>query len=310
MAGEIDSPDRSIRAEQPILRPSRQLRPRPTAIGRCDCDAPSPPARPSASSPTTPSRPAPGSASSSSRSSAAAAPYALWGAYFPLMLAAAAATARPHERLSAFNAGIGVAGVAVHFKAWPWSLHGGVPMLDEAEGLSEEQLPAYNAVLWFWLVCSALSLPAANRPRLAALRRSPACSTSRSCSPRPTTTSAGRASRRSSSRSAGARRCAELSAGGALAGRRRGRAQPQLRQPRRGGGNRARRAAADAPLGGTHRDPRCCRGCSTARRATSSRRPSSSRASTPSSTPTLLRRSTRAATRSPTTPGATSSGTS
>ena len=37
-------------------------------------------------------------------------------------------------------------------------------MLDEAEGLSEDQLPAYNAVLWFWLVCSALSLPAANRP--------------------------------------------------------------------------------------------------------------------------------------------------
>ena len=24
-------------------------------------------------------------------------------------------------------------------------------MLDEAEGLTEEQLPAYNAVLWFWL---------------------------------------------------------------------------------------------------------------------------------------------------------------
>ena len=57
-----------------------------------------------------------------------------------------------------------MAGVAVHFKAWPWSLHGGLPMLDEAEGLSEDQLPAYNAVLWFWLVCSALSLPAANRP--------------------------------------------------------------------------------------------------------------------------------------------------
>ena len=57
-----------------------------------------------------------------------------------------------------------VAGVAVHFKAWPWSLHGGLPMLDEAEGLSEDQLPAYNAVLWFWLLSSALSLPAANRP--------------------------------------------------------------------------------------------------------------------------------------------------
>ena len=31
-------------------------------------------------------------------------------------------------------------------------------MLDEAEGLTEEQLPAYNAVLWFWLLSSVLSL--------------------------------------------------------------------------------------------------------------------------------------------------------
>lgn len=90
--------------------------------------------------------------------------YALWSAYFPLMLAAAARGGENARRLSAFSAGIGVAGVAVHFRAWPWSLHKGLPMLDEAEGLSEDQLPAYNAVLWFWLVCSALSLPAANRP--------------------------------------------------------------------------------------------------------------------------------------------------
>lgn len=91
---------------------------------------------------------------------------ALWTAYFPAMLAAAAGSSMTARRLSAFGAGIGVAGVAVHFKAWPWSLHGGLPMLDEAEGLSEDQLPAYNAVLWFWLLCSALSLPAANRPGL------------------------------------------------------------------------------------------------------------------------------------------------
>lgn len=88
---------------------------------------------------------------------------AMWSAYFPLALGAALGEGRWARRISAFSAGIGVAGVAVHFKAWPWSLHGGVPMLDEAEGLSEDQLPAYNAVLWFWLVCSALSLPAANR---------------------------------------------------------------------------------------------------------------------------------------------------
>lgn len=89
--------------------------------------------------------------------------YALWGAYFPLMLAAATRDGEGARRLTAYGAGIGVAGVAVHFKAWPWSLHNGLPMLDEAEGLSEDQLPAYNAVLWFWLLCSALSLPAANR---------------------------------------------------------------------------------------------------------------------------------------------------
>jgi hypothetical protein len=89
---------------------------------------------------------------------------ALWSAYFPLMLGAALREGEAARRLSAFSAGIGVAGVAVHFVAWPWSLHRGLPMLDEAEGLSEEQLPAYNAVLWFWLACSALGLPAANRP--------------------------------------------------------------------------------------------------------------------------------------------------
>ena len=84
--------------------------------------------------------------------------YALWGALFPLMLLSAARDGKTNERLSAVNAGIGAAGVAVHFAAWPWSLHRGVPMLDEAEGLTAEQLPAYNGVLWFWAVCSVLSL--------------------------------------------------------------------------------------------------------------------------------------------------------
>jgi hypothetical protein len=83
---------------------------------------------------------------------------ALWSALIPLGLLAAAREGGGAERLSAFNAGIGAAGVAVHFRAWPWSLHGGLPMLDEAEGLREDQLPAYNAVLWAWGVASALSL--------------------------------------------------------------------------------------------------------------------------------------------------------
>jgi hypothetical protein len=89
---------------------------------------------------------------------------AFWAALIPLGLLAAARGGKWAERISAFNAGIGVAGVAVHFKAWPWSLHGGVPMLDEAEGLREDQLPAYNAVLWAWGIASALSLLRETRP--------------------------------------------------------------------------------------------------------------------------------------------------
>jgi hypothetical protein len=83
---------------------------------------------------------------------------ALWGTLFPLMLLSAARGGRLNERLPAVGAGIGAAGVAVHFTAWPWSLRRGVPMLEEAEGLTEEQLPAYNAVLWFWLLSSVVSL--------------------------------------------------------------------------------------------------------------------------------------------------------
>ena len=126
---------------------------------------------------------------------------ALWAASIPMGLA----RRRPRRASRPSGSppstpGIGVAGVAVHFKAWPWSLHGGLPMLDEAEGLSEEQLPAYNAVLWFWGI-SQRPQPASPRPPAArGASPSPACSTSRSCSPRPTTTSAGRASRRAGTR--------------------------------------------------------------------------------------------------------------
>jgi hypothetical protein len=90
---------------------------------------------------------------------------ALWGALLPLTALSAFREGRAAERLAAVNAGIGAAGVAVHFAAWPWSLHRGVPMLDEAEGLTEEQLPAYNAVLWFWLLSSVLSLATEAGPR-------------------------------------------------------------------------------------------------------------------------------------------------
>jgi hypothetical protein len=90
---------------------------------------------------------------------------ALWGTLFPAMAVSAARPGELNERLSAVNAGIGAAGVAVHFAAWPWSAHRGVPMLDEAEGLTESQLPAYNAVLWFWLISSVVSLAREAGPR-------------------------------------------------------------------------------------------------------------------------------------------------
>jgi hypothetical protein len=38
-------------------------------------------------------------------------------------------------------------------------------MLDEAEGLTDDQLPAYNAVLWGWLLCGVLSLALEARGR-------------------------------------------------------------------------------------------------------------------------------------------------
>jgi hypothetical protein len=61
--------------------------------------------------------------------------------------------------LLAFNAGLAIAGMTVHFVDWPWSLRWGLlPWLDEAEGLTPAQLPAYNAILWAWLLAGVGSL--------------------------------------------------------------------------------------------------------------------------------------------------------
>jgi hypothetical protein len=78
---------------------------------------------------------------------------ALWGVVLPVGFARAVLGDDRDEPLLAFNAGLAVAGMGVHFVDWPWSLRwGAVPWLDEAEGLSAAQLPAYNAILWLWLV--------------------------------------------------------------------------------------------------------------------------------------------------------------
>jgi hypothetical protein len=77
----------------------------------------------------------------------------LWGVTLPVGFERALRGGDRDGPLLAFNAGLAIAGTAVHFVDWPWSLRWGlVPWLDEAEGLRPEQLPAYNAILSAWLL--------------------------------------------------------------------------------------------------------------------------------------------------------------
>jgi hypothetical protein len=83
----------------------------------------------------------------------------LWGIALPVGFARALRGSERDEPLLAFNAGVAVAGMVVHYVDWPWSLRwGAVPWLDEAEGLTPAQLPAYNTILWAWLAGGAGSL--------------------------------------------------------------------------------------------------------------------------------------------------------
>ncbi len=83
-----------------------------------------------------------------------------WVAELGAWTALAARGGRRADPVLAALAGSSLAGVAVHFILWPWELGpGGVlPVLTEAEGLSVERLPAYNAVLWAWAAAAAASL--------------------------------------------------------------------------------------------------------------------------------------------------------
>lgn len=83
---------------------------------------------------------------------------ALWAVIIPTAMVSAFRDGKFAEGASAFNVGSGFAGVVVHFTEWPWTLRGGLPMLDDAEGLRRDQLPAYNALLWGWGISCALSL--------------------------------------------------------------------------------------------------------------------------------------------------------
>ncbi|HEY3830054.1 MAG TPA: hypothetical protein VGL57_12750 [Solirubrobacteraceae bacterium] len=76
----------------------------------------------------------------------------LWTLTLPVGFERALRGGERDAPLLAFNAGIAIAGMLVHFVDWPWSLRWGVvPWLDEAEGLAPAQLPAYNTILWAWL---------------------------------------------------------------------------------------------------------------------------------------------------------------
>jgi hypothetical protein len=83
---------------------------------------------------------------------------AFWAAQLPAWLVAACVGGRRFDRLLALSNGMGFAGALVHFAEWPWELRHGIPTLVEAEGLTEEQLPAYNLILQLWVASGALAL--------------------------------------------------------------------------------------------------------------------------------------------------------
>ena len=77
----------------------------------------------------------------------------LWSTSLPLWFLQAMGGRRRDEPMLAFNAGVAIAGAAVHYVDWPWSLRFGfLPWLREAEGFRPSLLPAYNAILLLWLV--------------------------------------------------------------------------------------------------------------------------------------------------------------
>jgi hypothetical protein len=84
---------------------------------------------------------------------------ALWATALPAWAAAAwLGEGEAIEKSLALQTGAGLAGGLVHFVQWPWELRGGIPYLTEAEGLTPEQLPAYNAVLHLWILAGALAV--------------------------------------------------------------------------------------------------------------------------------------------------------
>jgi len=84
---------------------------------------------------------------------------ALWTVQLPgWLLSALVSDDRRAERLLALSNGMGLSGAIVHFVEWPWELRAGIPHLTEAEGLTAEQLPAYNAILHLWFASGLLAV--------------------------------------------------------------------------------------------------------------------------------------------------------
>lgn len=77
----------------------------------------------------------------------------LWSTSLPLWFCQALAGRRRDEPMLAFNAGVAIAGSAVHYVEWPWTLRfGWLPWLEEAEGFRPSLLPAYNTILLLWFI--------------------------------------------------------------------------------------------------------------------------------------------------------------
>jgi hypothetical protein len=88
----------------------------------------------------------------------------LWSTSLPVWFWQALAGRRRDEPMLAFNAGVAIAGAAVHYVEWPWSLRFGVvPWLKEAEGFRPSLLPAYNLILLLWFIGGAGSVIAETR---------------------------------------------------------------------------------------------------------------------------------------------------
>ena len=91
---------------------------------------------------------------------------ALWGTEIPIWIALAARGDKRWDKALAAGSGANIASVLVHFLLWPSRRSRlGLPILTEAEGLKKSRLPAYNTLLYFWAVASALSIVREISPR-------------------------------------------------------------------------------------------------------------------------------------------------